>query len=152
MGVKEDIVTLLTGANGFTDSSVTKDDASTEASYDVAVGNPPSMKVSEWFTKNGKDFNALVTVTDLRAENKRITGTVPLVEDGRYLVKTWTVAKTGVDGIKLKQKLDNELKRIFRASPTNRYVVTWEANNRLVNGTWIYGTIFTIAYMVQIIA
>lgn len=149
MGIKEDIVTFLDGASGFTDGNITKDDDSTHASYDVVVANPPHSQVRDWMLS--KDLFGAVTVGDLRAENRRIHGTVPMVEDGRYLVTTWTIAKSEngtvtSDGIKLLQKLDDEIKRVFNATPTNRYVVSWEANNRLINGKWVYSTIFTVAY------
>jgi len=153
MGVKEDIVVLLD--TYLAASSITKDDGSLQASFDVIVANPPHVQVKDWLIT--KDLFGLFTVDDLRAVNMRLIGTVPIVEDGRYLVKTWTVARSVndvvlVDGIKLKQKMDNEVKRVFRTQPTDRYVVSWEANDRLVHGTWIHCTIFTVAYMVQIVA
>jgi len=149
---KDEIVTLLDSDLDHT--ALTKDDAAAHAKFDVFVGNPPHLQVKDWLLSRGQDV--LFTVSDLRAENKRIIGTVPLVEDGRYLVKTWTIRKTVddtvvVDGVKLKQKADGEIKRVFRESSTDRYVVSWENNNRLINGIWIYCTIFTIAYMIQII-
>lgn len=149
---KDEIVSLI---DTQIDTTVLlRDDDVTQAYYEVFVANPPHMQVKDFMLRLGKDV--VITVADLRAENKRITGTVPLVEDGRYLVKTWTIPKKVndslvIDGIKLKQKVDAEIKRIFRAYPTDRYIVSWEANDRFVNATWIYCTIFTVAYMIQII-
>ncbi len=147
MGVKEDFVELLD--DELSASVLTKDDNATHARYEELVENPPHILAKDMLLSKGLDL--MFTVADLRGENRRFLQNVPHIEDGRYLIKTWTIEKKNgvgtviIDGLKLKQKADDEVKRVFKENPDNQYVVTWENVNKLVQGTWVYSTVFTVA-------
>ncbi len=151
MGVKEDLVDLL--KDELSASALTKDDNTTNARYEPLVVNPPYVTAKDMLLTKGYDL--LFTVADLRAENKRILQNIPLVEDGRYLIKTWTIEKKNssgtviIDGLKLKQKADDEVKRVFKENPydasgNEQSVVGWENADKMVNGMWVYSTVFTV--------
>ena len=140
MGQKEDFVTLL--STYLDKSALTRDDNSTVSLFKVLVGNPPHIQARDMLLSQAKDL--LFTVDDWKAVNRRILQYVPHIEDGSYYIKTWVIPKTGIDGIKLKQKADNEVKHVFKDHPDDQHILHWENNNRLLNGNWIYSTAFTV--------
>jgi len=145
MGVNEDVVELLTVK--LSAAALTDDAGSLLVPFAVMVGNPPHLAARDLLFGSGfrVAVSALFTVADLRGEWRRITGQRPLVNDGRHLVKTWTVAKTGLDGVKLQQKMQNEVTRVFCTNPTFGYVVDWSNEDRYLQGSWVYCTVFTVA-------
>ena len=144
MGVKEDLVTLLLAH--LSSAALTWDDDETQATYDVLVGSPPHVLARDIIAEG---YNCVFTVDDLRAEMRGLIRDEKGFEDGRYLIKTWAIEKgEDIDGVRLKGKMDDEVKRIFDENCTDRHIVRWEADNRTVSGTPVYCTVFTVAVAV----
>jgi len=123
--------------------ALTRDDGSTRVKLRVLVENPPRIQVRDLMIV--EDCGSLFTVSFLRAEMKRFLQYVPHIEDMRFLVKTWATPKQGVDGIKLKQKMDDEVKRVLGSDDSDYRVVSWEPRDRQVGPSRVCSTTFIVA-------
>lgn len=142
MTVKTDLIDLLKAK--LDSAALTKDDGAAKARWKVMEEYPPWILVRDFFVAQGYDL--LFTVSRLREEAQRIIQDVPMQYEGRYPVKIWAIAKTGIDGVKLREKAFGEVKRVFKENPvgSRQSLNILEDDDRPLGGYMLYSSTLNV--------
>lgn len=115
--------------------NVTKDDDLTPAKYIDIYGYPPNVLIEDYLKT---DYDAVISVDRVKALDIRLKQNQPRRYDTVLKIGIWTISKTGITGEKLKWKLYEELRRVFRAEEDYQHIIHEEDNDHPVEGQEVY--------------